>query len=157
MGHAQAHAIAGTRQAPRCATTRRASLQGVGTTPALVDSRLVPGTTSLLPLAEERPGCRPAVLRRSGLSLREPEVVALIAEALTSPIAARLGSSPRTIQTYLERADRELGVGIRAAGRSAGNQGAHAKSCRRHHLVPGAGRPIEEQVALWSVVELVHH
>lgn len=73
------------------------------------------GRSEVVPGTRQHPGCRAAVLRRSGLSLREPEVVALIAEGLTSPIAARFGSSPRTTQTCLERADRELGVGIRAA------------------------------------------
>jgi two-component system, NarL family, response regulator NreC len=58
---------------------------------------------------------RQAPLRVDGLSMRETEVLKLIALGYTSAeIASRLALSPRTVETHRARINRKLGVSKRA-------------------------------------------
>jgi DNA-binding CsgD family transcriptional regulator len=79
--------------------------------------RVAAGATGRVLLLEERvTRYGRAALRHLGLSSRESEVLALVAEGLTNPAtAACLGCSPRTVQTHLEHIYRKLGVSTRAA------------------------------------------
>jgi DNA-binding CsgD family transcriptional regulator len=82
----------------------------------LVAHLVAEGSEALL-LLEGQPTRRdPARLAALGLSPRESEVLGGVAEGRTTrEIAATLGLSPRTVQTYLERVFAKLGVETRAA------------------------------------------
>jgi len=73
-------------------------------------------TQSVLVLSERCSGPRPEDLAPLGLSPRETEVLAWVAEGKTNPeIAAILTASARTIDKHLERIFRKLGVETRTA------------------------------------------
>lgn len=58
----------------------------------------------------------PPHARRPGLTLREREVLALVAEGLTNAeVAASLWIAPGTVRRHLENAFRKLGVHTRTA------------------------------------------
>lgn len=70
----------------------------------------------LLILSEDRPRLEPEFLKAVGLSPREAEVLALVAEGRTNAEVARLlFASPRTIGKHLEHIYRKLGVENRSA------------------------------------------
>jgi DNA-binding CsgD family transcriptional regulator len=79
--------------------------------------RLVPtGEQSVLMLTERHTEPRPEALRSLGLSRREAETLAWVAEGKTNAdIAIILGASVRTIDKHLERVFRKLGVETRTA------------------------------------------
>ncbi|EDX26970.1 response regulator transcription factor, partial [Streptomyces sp. Mg1] len=59
---------------------------------------------------------KPNTQRVPGLTPREHEIAALVAEGLTTPaIAARLYLSPRTVDTHLSHIFRKTGVTTRSA------------------------------------------
>ena len=85
------------------------------------DRRLVirlvgmPGQRALL-LEEARAGFAPGALAPLGLSLREREVLTLVARgASNDAIADALGARPRTVAKHMERIHRKLGVENRTA------------------------------------------
>jgi len=70
----------------------------------------------LLLLHEEGVELAAKPLESLGLSGREAEVLAWVAEGKTNPeIALILSLSPRTVQTYVDRIFRKLGVETRTA------------------------------------------
>jgi DNA-binding CsgD family transcriptional regulator len=74
-----------------------------------------PGERALL-LEERRAGLSPAALAPLGLTRRESEVLALVAQgASNEAIALTLATSPRTVAKHVERIHRKLGVESRAA------------------------------------------
>jgi DNA-binding CsgD family transcriptional regulator len=83
--------------------------------------RLVPDRSApLLLLHEEGVELATKPLQSLGLSRREAEVLAWVAEGKTNPETALiLGLSPRTVQTYLDRIFRRLGVETRTAAAAA--------------------------------------
>ena len=75
--------------------------------------RHIPGGTEpeLLLIDEQPHGPDPEQLRPLGLTLREAEVLALVARGQTNAeIAAALGTRPATVRKHLERIFRKLGV-----------------------------------------------
>lgn len=90
-----------------------------------VDHRLVvrhlpAGPEPELLLIDEQPqGPGPEQLRALGLTLREAEVLALVARGQTNAeIAAALGTQPATVRKHLERVFRKLGVSRRTEAAS---------------------------------------
>jgi DNA-binding CsgD family transcriptional regulator len=79
--------------------------------------RLIPGAEQhVLLLAEERAGPAPPSLERLGLTRREAEVLAWVAEGKTNgEIATILGARPKTVGKHLERIFEKLGVETRTA------------------------------------------
>ena len=74
-----------------------------------------PGERALL-LEERRAGVSPAALGPLGLTRRESEVLALVAQgAANEAIAHTLATSTRTVAKHVERIHRKLGVDNRAA------------------------------------------
>jgi DNA-binding CsgD family transcriptional regulator len=74
----------------------------------------------LLLLHEEGIELATKPLQSLGLSRREAEVLAWVAEGKTNPeVALILGLSPRTVQTYVDRIFRKLGVETRTAAAAA--------------------------------------
>lgn len=84
---------------------------------ARLEVRLVSGGgESLLLMQEVRARMDPPRLERLGLTRREAEVLAWVAEGKTNvEIAAILGASPRTVQKHLEHILQKLGVETRTA------------------------------------------
>lgn len=77
-------------------------------------ARLAKRLRELEAAARERPV--PAAAAVAELTPREAQVLALVADGLTNPqIAARLYTSPRTVQKHLQHAFEKLGVRTRAA------------------------------------------
>ena len=74
----------------------------------------------LLLLHEEGIELAPEPLQSLGLSRREAEVLAWVAQGKTNPeVALILGLSARTVQTYVDRIFRKLGVETRTAAAAA--------------------------------------
>jgi DNA-binding CsgD family transcriptional regulator len=70
----------------------------------------------LLLLSEAHTGLRPELLTPLGLSRREAEVLAWVAEGkITADIATILGLSARTVDKHLEHVFRKIGVETRTA------------------------------------------
>jgi DNA-binding CsgD family transcriptional regulator len=82
----------------------------------LVIRLVATGEQSVLMLTERRTEPTPEALRSLGLSRRETEALAWVAEGKTNAdIAIILGASVRTIDKHLERVFRKLGVETRTA------------------------------------------
>jgi DNA-binding NarL/FixJ family response regulator len=65
--------------------------------------------------SQHDPAAVDARLRAAGLTVREAEVVRLVARGLANPaISDALELSVRTVQKHLERASRRLGVSTRS-------------------------------------------
>ena len=86
----------------------------------LVIRLVVDQSAPLLLLHEEGIELAAKPLQSLGLSRREAEVLAWVAEGKTNPeVALILGLSPRTVQTYVDRIFRKLGVETRTAAAAA--------------------------------------
>ncbi len=83
------------------------------------------GDLTLLVLEERRDRVSPEDLLALGLTRRESEVLAWVAEGKTNAeVAAILGTRPRTVAKHLERVFRKLGVETRTAAAMAARQAA---------------------------------
>lgn len=81
-----------------------------------LEMRLLPGPERLVLLLKEQTGPNSAVLERLGLTRREAEALAWVAQGKTNPeIGIILGASPRTVGKHLERIYQKLGVENRTA------------------------------------------
>ncbi len=93
-----------------------AAQEALTTFVALDARRFADGARSLLRDLGERPAPRRRGKLAEGLSLREIEVVRLVAEGLSNAeIAARLVISPRTVTTHLQHVYARLGLSSRVA------------------------------------------
>jgi DNA-binding CsgD family transcriptional regulator/GAF domain-containing protein len=95
--------------------------------------RLIPGAEQhVLLLAEERRGPTPASLAHLGLTRREAEVLAWVAEGKTNAeIATILGARPKTVGKHLERIFEKLGVETRTAAARVATTAQEWSSTRR--------------------------
>jgi DNA-binding CsgD family transcriptional regulator len=111
-----------------------------------------PGQNTLL-LEERRIVIEPKTLERFGLSRREAEVLAWVAEGKTnSEIGTILSARPRTVAKHLERIYQKLGVENRTAAALAATSGPESGATARRPslgstirsaLVPSDGPPAE--------------
>jgi len=86
----------------------------------LVIRLVLDDSAPLLLLHEEGIELAAEPLESLGLSRREAEVLVWVAEGKTNPeVALILGLSPRTVQTYVDRIFRKLGVETRTAAAAA--------------------------------------
>jgi DNA-binding CsgD family transcriptional regulator len=101
----------------------RAADRGAGTSVPLPDGDALlvrrvgrpRGETSLVFLARAATLLSPEILRGLGLTVRESEVLGLVARGRsTSETSAELGLSPRTVEKHLEHVHSRLGVRDRA-------------------------------------------
>jgi DNA-binding CsgD family transcriptional regulator len=92
-----------------------------------------------VPRARRRVAGLPGSLHERGVTAREAEVLALVAEGMTNPeIARRLFLSPRTIQTHVSSLLAKLGVPSRAGLIAIGMSLKDDKDARpsRHRAEP---------------------